>query len=126
MSGQSRTPTDAKRPLPPRKRLPIVTQLVTQVHHAAKTVSLQRLTQRASERRFRCSEALFVLVGDTGIEPVTSSVSGIKSVLSTPPLSTKTVRRRPPISPNIRGRYHAISQAGKMAVLQRTPIDNGP
>ena len=52
-----------------------------------------------------------MLVGDTGIEPVTSSVSGINTVLSTPPLSTKTVRGRPLTSPHIRGRCHAISQS---------------
>src|SRR5450631_515052 len=53
----------------------------------------------------------FVLVGDTGIEPVTSSVSGINTVLSTPPLSTKTVRGRPPMSTQMRGRCQAISQS---------------
>jgi len=42
------------------------------------------------------------------IEPATSSVSGINTVLSPPPLSTKTVRGRPPMSAHIRGRCHAI------------------
>ena len=111
VGGQPRTPTDAKRPHPPRKRSPIVTQLVKQVHHSAKIVSLQRLIQKGSERRFRCSDAIFVLVGDTRIEPVTSSVSGIIFVLDTPLLSTKTVRRHPLISPHIRGRCHAIGQS---------------
>src|ERR1035437_5454778 len=68
------------------------------------------MTQKTSERRFRCSEVFFVLVGDTGIEPVTFSVPGINTVLSTPPLSTRTVRGRPLMSPHIRGRCHAISQ----------------
>jgi hypothetical protein len=40
-----------------------------------------------------------MLVGDTGIEPVTSSVSGINAVLSPRPLSTKTIRGRPLMSP---------------------------
>jgi hypothetical protein len=121
MSGQSRTPTDAKRPLPPRKRSPIVTQLVKQVHHSAKTVSLQKLTQRASERRSRCSEAHFMLVGDTGIEPVTSSVSGINTVRSNPPLSTKAVCGRLLMSAHIRGRCHAISQSPRQPHISGCP-----
>src|ERR1019366_418002 len=71
--------------------------------------------------RFRCSEALFVLVGDTGIEPVTSSVSGINTVLNTPPLSTKTVRGRPLMSPHIRGRCHAISQSPRHPHISERP-----
>jgi hypothetical protein len=73
------------------------------------------------EPRFRCSEALLVLVGDTGIEPVTSSVSGINTVLSTPPLSTKTVRRRPLTSPHIRGRCHATSQSPRHPHISGRP-----
>src|ERR1035437_9842140 len=53
----------------------------------------------------------YSFVGDTGIEPVTSSVSGINTVLSTPPLSTRTIRGPPLMSPHIRGRCHAISQS---------------
>ena len=48
------------------------------------------------------------------MEPVTSSVSGIDTVLSDPLLSTKTVRERPVISTHIRGRCHAISQSSKI------------
>src|ERR1019366_808480 len=70
--------------------------------------------------RFRCSEALLVLGGDTGIEPVTSSVSGINTVLSDPLLSTKTVRADPVTSTHIRGRCHAISQSSK------SPLISGP
>ena len=53
----------------------------------------------------------FQLVGDTEIESLTSSVSGINPVLSTPPLSTKTVRRCPLMCPHIRGRCQVISQS---------------
>src|SRR5665647_1952389 len=38
-------PHGRKRPLPPPKRSPIVTQSVKQIHHSAKTGSLQRLTK---------------------------------------------------------------------------------
>jgi hypothetical protein len=111
MSGQSQThPTDAKRPLPPRKRSPIVTQLVKQVHHSAKIVSLQRLIQKGSERRFRCSDAIFVLVGDTGIEPVTSSGRDEPRARHSPAKH----ENHPWTSPHIlliRGRCHAISQS---------------
>src|ERR1019366_3024781 len=71
--------------------------------------------------RFRCSEALLVLVGDTGIEPVTSSVSGINTVLSTPPLSTKTVHRHPLTSAHIRGRCHATSQSPRHPHISGRP-----
>jgi len=59
----------------------------------------------------RSRRGRFVLVGDTGIEPATSSVSGIITVLSNSALSTKTVPRRPLVSPHTRGRCHAISQS---------------
>jgi len=111
VSEQPRTPRDTKCPLPRRKRSPVVTQLVNQGHHWTKNKPLQWLIQTNSTLRFRCSKALLVLVGDIGIEPVTSSVSGVNTVLSTPPLSTKTVRGRPPTSAHIRGRCHAISQS---------------
>lgn len=61
----------------------------------------------------------FLLVGDTGSEPVASSVSGIISVLKTLPLSTKSVRACPPMSTRIRGRYQAISQSANT----RTSVD---
>ena len=63
-----------------------------------------------------------MLVGDTGIEPVTSSVSGINTVLNNSPLSTKTVRERPVISTNIRGRCHAISHNTVQLELQRCSL----
>jgi hypothetical protein len=62
-------------------------------------------------------------VGDTGIEPVTSSVSGINTMLSTPPLSTKTVRGRPLTSAHIRGRCHAISQSRRQRHIRGTFTD---
>ena len=61
----------------------------------------------------------FLLVGDTGSEPVASSVSGIISVLKTLPLSTKSLRACPPMSTRIRGRYQAISQSANT----RTSVD---
>jgi hypothetical protein len=67
--------------------------------HSTKKRPLQNPIQKNSESRFRCSEARFVLVGDTGIEPVTSSVSGITSVLSTPPTEHEN---RPSTSPHVR------------------------
>jgi hypothetical protein len=54
------------------------------------------------------------------MEPVTSSVSGIDTVLSDPLLSTKTVRADPVTSTHIRGRCHAISQSSK------SPYISGP
>src|ERR1019366_423050 len=77
---------------------------------------LQRPLTASSQVRGR-----FMLVGDTGIEPVTSSVSGINTVLSTPPLSTKTVRGRPPMSAHIRGRCHAISQSPRHPHISERP-----
>jgi hypothetical protein len=50
-------------------------------------------------------------VADTGIEPVTSVGDRHNTVLSTPQLSTKTVRGRPPISSQIRARCHALCQS---------------
>jgi hypothetical protein len=52
---------------------------------------------------------------------VTSSASGINTVLSTPPLSTKTVRGRPPMSAHIRGRCHAISQSPRHPYISERP-----
>ncbi len=65
---------------------------------------------KRSPSRVSAAQSHFV-VGDTGIEPVTSSVSGINTVLSNSPLSTKTNRGRPLKSAEIRGRCHAISQS---------------
>jgi hypothetical protein len=67
-------------------------------------------TRKRSAARVSAAQGPFV-VGDTGIEPVTHSVSGINTVLSTPPLSTKTVRGHPLTSPCIRDCCHAISQS---------------
>src|SRR5665647_3709532 len=71
---------------------------VTQGTIRQKKVATQGLIQKNSDPRFGCSEPLLVLVGDTEIEPVTSSVSGINAVLCTPPLSTKTTPGHPLMS----------------------------
>jgi hypothetical protein len=64
-----------------------------------------------------------MLVGDTGIEPVTSSASGTTFVLSTPPLSTKIVHPSPPLSTRIRARYQAISHADQLPAHRWTTMD---
>jgi hypothetical protein len=62
-------------------------------------------------------------VGDTGIEPVTSSVSGINTVLNTPPLSPKTVRERPVISPPYSRPLSRNSQSPQPPTCRRTSTD---
>jgi len=71
--------------------------------------------------RFRRSGAVLELVGDTGIEPVTSSVSGIICCAPAPSLSTKSVRRRPPMSTPIRPCCQSISQAAQGPLICGRP-----
>ena len=68
-----------------RKMTASTTETVTHSHAAShagtpfgQTMSLQRLTQKGLRATFPLliPEGLFVLVGDTGLEPVISSVSG--------------------------------------------------
>ena len=60
-----------------------------------------------------------MLVGGTGIEPATSSVSGTKSVLNTPPLSTKQSLDVPRYPPKF---VAVVKQLVKHPNL-RTPVD---
>ncbi len=129
---EHRTSVDSHGP-PRTQKTSSATETVTHSHAVSQAdtpFGQNRITaeadKRASETHFRCSEALLVLVGDTGIEPVTSSVSGINTVLNNSPLSTKTVRERPVISTNIRGRCHAISHADEWPYTsgRPTPADH--
>jgi hypothetical protein len=123
------TPVDVHGPVwtvQRRRRPPVVKQLVKEGHHSTEFRSVQGSLHNRSGLRFRRSKPFLELVGDTGIEPVTSSVSGINSVLSTPPPSTKPVPGRPLMSTGIRGRCQAFSQVAQPAHTGGRPWTNGP
>jgi len=66
----------------------------------------------------------FAVVDRTGIEPVASSVSGINAVLDAPPLSTKSVYRRPQMCTHLRARCHVISQVVQLPQTSGRPRTN--
>jgi hypothetical protein len=77
------TPVDVHGPVwtvQRRRRPPVVKQLVKQGHHSTEVRAVQGSIQNGSGLRFRRSEPFFELVGDTGIERVTSCVSDIDAV----------------------------------------------
>ena len=79
--GRARTTADLRGPAPGPKRAHLVKQLVKQA-------SLTRHNQNSPRPAFPHVRGCFVLVGDTGFEPVTSSVS----TTFTPSLAVRRVR----------------------------------
>ena len=84
----------------------------------------RRLPPREAVSRPRLCRSATCRVGDTGIEPVTSSVSGIPTVRKSHPLSTKTVPPRMPWYLQIRPGCHSLCHSPRRAGRSATTTDN--